>query len=60
MKHIAWVFSGFQTHSDRCRFDTETVRGGCGLGGRASRARILWVLGGRCQDFSNLCRCGEG
>jgi len=25
MKHVPWVFSGFQTHSDRCIFGTETV-----------------------------------
>jgi len=25
MKHIQRVFSGFQTHSDRCRFGTEIV-----------------------------------
>jgi len=37
IKHIARVFSGFQTHNDRCRFGTETVRGGRGLGGRAWR-----------------------
>jgi len=33
IKHTAWVFSGFQTHSDWCRFGTETVRGGRQLGG---------------------------
>jgi len=32
MKYSARVFSGFQTHSDRCRFGTETVRGGCRFG----------------------------
>ena len=30
MKRTAWVFSGFLTHSDWCRFGTETVRGGAG------------------------------
>jgi len=30
MKHVAWAFSGFQTHSDKCRFGTETVRTGAG------------------------------
>ena len=29
MKHVAWVFNGFQTHSDRCRFGT-------GWGGRGT------------------------
>jgi len=33
MKHVAWVFSGFQTHSLRYRFGTERVRDGQGLGG---------------------------
>jgi len=32
MKHIAWVFYSFQTHSDRCRFRAERVWDGCGLG----------------------------
>jgi len=39
MEHIPWVFIVFQTHSDKCRFRTEAVRGGWGLGGRAR-----WVL----------------
>ena len=30
MKHGAWTFSGFQTHSDRGRFGTERVRVGSG------------------------------
>jgi len=34
MKHIAWHFSGFQTHSNTYIFEMETVRGGRGLGGR--------------------------
>jgi len=33
MKHKARASSGFQTHSDRCKFGTETVRGVCVLGG---------------------------
>jgi len=28
MKHVARVFSGFQTHSDRCRCGEETTRVG--------------------------------
>ena len=31
-KHIAWVYSDFQTHSDYCRFGTETVQGRAGTG----------------------------
>ena len=30
MKRVAWVFSGFQTHSGRCRFGTEILWGGAG------------------------------
>jgi len=26
MKHVACVFSGFQTHSNRCRYGIETVQ----------------------------------
>jgi len=52
MKHIPWVFSGFQTYSDRCRFGTKTVRGGRGLGGRvggqvrSSCRRNVFKVGG--------------
>ena len=40
MKHIAWVFNGFQTYSDRCGFGTKTVRGGQEALGR-ERAKIF-------------------
>jgi len=39
MKHVAWVFSGFQTHSDRRRFGTETMRGKRGLEGFAGAGK---------------------
>jgi len=32
MKHVAWAFSDFQTHSDRCRFGSEIVRVGADTG----------------------------
>jgi len=48
MKHVAWGFSGFQTHSDRCRFGTQTVR-----------VRSLKVQDGNGQDFWNSCRWWE-
>jgi len=28
MKHVALIFTGFQTHSDRGGFGTKTVQGG--------------------------------
>ena len=48
MKHTAWVFSGFQTHSEWCSFRTETVRGGCGLTGPRGRVQV------------RICGCREG
>jgi len=48
MKHTAWVFSGFQTHSEWCSFGTETVRGGCGLTGPRGRVQV------------RICGCREG
>jgi len=56
---IPWVFSCFQTHSDRCRFGAETVRGG--LGGRADtgreRAKFLKCPG--MQGGLKICGCGR-
>ena len=46
MKHIAWVFSGFQTHRGRCKFGTETVWVGCELevcGGGAGTRKISQI-----------------
>jgi len=39
-KHVAWVISDFQTHSDRFGFGTATARGGRGLGGCVGRVRV--------------------
>ena len=36
-KRFAWVFSGFQTRCDRCRFWTETVRVGARTGWEGAR-----------------------
>jgi len=65
MKHIAWGLSGFQTHSKKFG-TTETVRAGCGLGGRArrvrsqrQRARYLKILRVRGWRFK-VCGCGAG
>ena len=65
MKHIAWGLSGFQTHSKKFG-TTETVRTGCGLGGRArrvrslrQRARYLKILRVRGWRFK-VCGCGAG
>ena len=60
MKHIAWVFSGFQTHSDWCRVGTDTVRGGLGEREGRMRSRSLGMRGGSGQDFSNSCRSETG
>jgi len=59
MKHVAWVFCGFQTHSDRCGFGTETMRRGCVERVRfrnlRERARFLTFLRVRLK----FCRCGR-
>ena len=47
MKHIAWVLVVFK-HSDRCRFGTETVRGGRWLGGHTGPRGL------------EVCGCGVG
>jgi len=61
MKHVAWAFSGFQTHSDRYRFGTKTAWGVRGLGGRAGRRRIRSqrVRDRSGKDFSNSCWWGR-
>jgi len=49
MKQVAWDFSGFQTHSDRYRFGTETVRSWEGLqggSGKKSNPRTRLQCGG--------------
>jgi len=61
MKRVAWVFSGFQTHSDRCRYGTETVQVGRERVGRVRGAgRSLRVRGGSRYEFSNSCGCWAG
>jgi len=46
MKHIAWIFSGFQTHSDRGGFGTEIVRSGAGTDWEGSRGGLeVWWAG---------------
>jgi len=52
MKNAGWVFGGFQTRSERCRFGTEAVRVG------RARVRNLRVRGESGKNFSNSCRCG--
>jgi len=58
MKHIARVFSGFQTQIDRYRFGTETVQGRHRLGGHAEQeqARFFKFLQGRFK----FCGFGSG
>ena len=57
MKHVAWVFIGFQTHSGRCRCGVETVQVGqsvqvqgiCGLDFPGQ------VQVGSAKGLSNFC-----
>ena len=60
-KHNPWVFSGFQTHSDRHRFGMETVRGGLGVSGCwAEAVKISTIPAGAGRVGFKVCVYGTG